>query len=128
MDNTMKIAAKATVVDKTGTHLKLMKGGVLSAVNESNLIVAWVSNRKQQTSIHEQHLTFSSRGFARARHLQRSKKCSMHLKNDAKNWVCRFRRWWSSTIVALLKTSSSGHCLRPTCVWTSSISLTGQSA
>ena len=50
MDNTMKIAAKATVVDKTGTHLKLMKGGVLSAVNESNLIVAWVSNRKQQTS------------------------------------------------------------------------------
>jgi hypothetical protein len=44
MDNTMKISAKATVVNKKGTHLKLMKGGVLSAVNESSLIVAWVSN------------------------------------------------------------------------------------
>jgi hypothetical protein len=42
LDNTMKVAAKALVVDTSGTHSRLMKGGILSALSERNLIIAWV--------------------------------------------------------------------------------------
>lgn len=47
LDNTFKIANKATVVDKNGTHVKLMKGGILSVINEMNEIVAWVCHTLQ---------------------------------------------------------------------------------
>jgi hypothetical protein len=42
LDNTFKVASKATVVDKDGTHCKLTKGGVLNVMNESTEIIAWV--------------------------------------------------------------------------------------
>lgn len=42
MDNMFKLAAKATVVDGNGTHSKLMGGGILSVINESSEIIAWV--------------------------------------------------------------------------------------
>lgn len=43
LDNTFKIAAKATVVSKDGTHTKLLKGGILSVINEASEIISWVS-------------------------------------------------------------------------------------
>jgi hypothetical protein len=43
LDNTFKVAAKATVVNKNGTHCKLTKGGILNVINESDEIMAWVS-------------------------------------------------------------------------------------
>jgi hypothetical protein len=42
LDNTFKILSKAVVVGKGGTHLKLMKGGVLDVMNEEGDVVAWV--------------------------------------------------------------------------------------
>lgn len=42
LDNTFKLAAKATVVDGNGAHSKLMGGGILSVINECNEIIAWV--------------------------------------------------------------------------------------
>ena len=44
LDNTFKSAAKATVVDKSKGRTKLLKGGVLSVLNEKNEIISWVSN------------------------------------------------------------------------------------
>ncbi|KAJ7124769.1 hypothetical protein C8R43DRAFT_1135450 [Mycena crocata] len=41
LDNTFKAAAKATVIDDSKTRAKLMKGGILSVLNEVNLIIAW---------------------------------------------------------------------------------------
>jgi len=43
LDNTYKVASKAMVVDKDGTRMKLLKGGILSLINEINEILAWVS-------------------------------------------------------------------------------------
>ncbi|KAJ7130666.1 hypothetical protein C8R46DRAFT_1236100 [Mycena filopes] len=40
-DNTFKAAGKATVVNAAKTRTKLMKGGILSVLNEVNEIVAW---------------------------------------------------------------------------------------
>jgi hypothetical protein len=48
LDNTFKITAKATVVDKNGTHTRLLKGGILSVINEANEIIAWVSSAGQR--------------------------------------------------------------------------------
>jgi hypothetical protein len=42
LDNTLKIASKATVVDKNGTRIKLMKGGVLSIINQISQTISWV--------------------------------------------------------------------------------------
>lgn len=42
LDNTFKVMKKATVVEKDKTHTKIMKGGVLSVINERNEIIAWV--------------------------------------------------------------------------------------
>ena len=47
LDNTNKIEKKAVIIDKDGTHTRLVKGGVLSALNEKNEIVSWVSTRLQ---------------------------------------------------------------------------------
>ncbi|KAJ3559149.1 hypothetical protein NM688_g520 [Phlebia brevispora] len=41
MDATFKVAKKVAVVDKVKRHKDLMKGGVLSMINESNKIIAW---------------------------------------------------------------------------------------
>lgn len=43
LDNTFKAANKATVVDSAKNHMKLMKGGILSVINEINLIISWVN-------------------------------------------------------------------------------------
>jgi hypothetical protein len=43
LDNTFKVSAKATVVDKDGKHCKLTKGGILNTINETDKIMAWVS-------------------------------------------------------------------------------------
>ncbi|KAJ7161440.1 hypothetical protein C8R43DRAFT_947636 [Mycena crocata] len=40
-DNTFKAAAKATIVDASKTRTKLMKGGILSMLNEVNETVTW---------------------------------------------------------------------------------------
>jgi hypothetical protein len=42
MDSTFKAAGKAVVIDKQKVHTKVMKGGILSALNEWNEIVSWV--------------------------------------------------------------------------------------
>ncbi|KAJ6502910.1 hypothetical protein C8R47DRAFT_1251855 [Mycena vitilis] len=41
LDNTFKAAGKATVVDESKAHTKLMKGGILSILNERNEIISW---------------------------------------------------------------------------------------
>ncbi|KAF7294249.1 hypothetical protein HMN09_01153400 [Mycena chlorophos] len=42
LDNTFKSAIKATVVEaETYAHLKLMKGGILTVLNEMNQIISW---------------------------------------------------------------------------------------
>lgn len=45
MDNTVKVRSKATVIDKDKTHIVLMKGGVLSILNENNEINHGISGR-----------------------------------------------------------------------------------
>lgn len=42
LDNTFKSAGKAVVVDKDRNRVKLLKGGVLSVINEKSEILAWV--------------------------------------------------------------------------------------
>jgi hypothetical protein len=42
LDHTFKAPAKALVVDSHRKHTRPMKGGLLSALNESDLILAWV--------------------------------------------------------------------------------------
>jgi hypothetical protein len=42
LDNTFRVAKKATVVDNQKMHTNVMKGGVLSVINEKAEIVAWV--------------------------------------------------------------------------------------
>lgn len=43
LDNTFKLAAKVTVVEHgDSSHSKLMKGGILSVINKSSEILAWV--------------------------------------------------------------------------------------
>ncbi|KAK7000737.1 hypothetical protein R3P38DRAFT_3218571 [Favolaschia claudopus] len=41
LDHTFKVAKKATVVDSSNERSKLMKGGVLSVLNEVNQIISW---------------------------------------------------------------------------------------
>ncbi|GBE83061.1 hypothetical protein SCP_0501070 [Sparassis crispa] len=41
MDHTFRVAGKASVVDGKRNHLKMMKGGVLSVINENNEIISW---------------------------------------------------------------------------------------
>ncbi|KAJ7277282.1 hypothetical protein C8J57DRAFT_1713702 [Mycena rebaudengoi] len=41
LDNTYKAARKATVVDDSRVHTQFMKGGILSILNEANLIISW---------------------------------------------------------------------------------------
>ncbi|KAJ7872646.1 hypothetical protein B0H14DRAFT_2291039, partial [Mycena olivaceomarginata] len=41
VDNTFKAASKATVAHSSKTRTKLMKGGILSVLNECNEIIAW---------------------------------------------------------------------------------------
>ncbi|KAF8240650.1 hypothetical protein L208DRAFT_1231515, partial [Tricholoma matsutake] len=43
LDNTFKLAVKVTIVNKDRTHTKVMKGGILSMLNEDNEIMSWVS-------------------------------------------------------------------------------------
>jgi len=42
LDNTFKSAEKAVIIDKNKTRVKMMKGGILSVINESNEILTWV--------------------------------------------------------------------------------------
>ena len=42
MDNTNKVGHKMTVTEKNKAHTKIMKGGVLSAINEKGEIISWV--------------------------------------------------------------------------------------
>ena len=42
LDNTFKSAGKAVVVDKDRNRVKLLKGGILSVINEKSEILAWV--------------------------------------------------------------------------------------
>lgn len=44
LDNTYKAASKATVIDESKARTKLMKGGILSVLNEMNLIISWVKS------------------------------------------------------------------------------------
>ncbi|KAJ6460701.1 hypothetical protein C8R47DRAFT_1226202 [Mycena vitilis] len=41
LDNTFKAANKATVVDDSKAHTRVMKGGILSVLNELNQIISW---------------------------------------------------------------------------------------
>ncbi|KAJ7182935.1 hypothetical protein C8R43DRAFT_968527 [Mycena crocata] len=41
LDNTFKVASKATIVENDKSHKNLMKGGVLSVLNELNDIISW---------------------------------------------------------------------------------------
>ena len=42
MDNTNKVGHKTMVMVKDRIHMKIMKGGVLSVINETDEIIAWV--------------------------------------------------------------------------------------
>lgn len=42
LDNTFKAAKKAVVLEKTKERTKLLKGGILSILNEKNEIIGWV--------------------------------------------------------------------------------------
>jgi hypothetical protein len=42
LDNTFRVSGKATIIDNQKTRVKLLKGGVLSFLNEEGDIVAWV--------------------------------------------------------------------------------------
>lgn len=42
LDNTFKAAKKAVVLEKTKERTKLLKGGILSVLNEKNEIIGWV--------------------------------------------------------------------------------------
>lgn len=42
LDNTFKSAGKAVIVDTDRNRVKLLKGGVLSVINEKSEIIAWV--------------------------------------------------------------------------------------
>lgn len=42
MDATFKVAKKAAVVNPEKAHEILMKGGIMSMINEFNEIIAWV--------------------------------------------------------------------------------------
>lgn len=70
VDNSFKIGNKASVIEKgkSGTRLKVWKGGILTALNEDNMILAWVSSfQPVHQSITYVGLGFS--GFARVAHL-----------------------------------------------------------
>ncbi|TFY51214.1 hypothetical protein EVG20_g11108 [Dentipellis fragilis] len=41
LDNTFKMSGKATVIHEKTTRLKVMKGGILSIINELNEIITW---------------------------------------------------------------------------------------
>ena len=45
LDNTFKSAGKAVVVDKAKNRVRLLKGGVLSVINEKSEILAWVCHQ-----------------------------------------------------------------------------------
>ncbi|KAJ6456223.1 hypothetical protein C8R47DRAFT_1203691 [Mycena vitilis] len=49
LDNTFKAAGKATVVDESKAHTKLMKGGILSILNERNEIISWASRIQKRS-------------------------------------------------------------------------------
>ena len=42
LDNTFQAAGKASVVDKQKTRSKVMKGGILTAINEISETLSWV--------------------------------------------------------------------------------------
>ena len=48
LDNTFKISNKLMVKDRDKTYTKLLKGGVLSVLNQKNDIVAWVGFKQLQ--------------------------------------------------------------------------------
>ena len=48
LDNTFKISNKLMVKDRDKTYTKLLKGGVLSVLNQKNDIVAWVGVKQLQ--------------------------------------------------------------------------------
>lgn len=58
LDNTFKSAGKAVVVDKDKNRVKLLKGGVLSVINEKSEILAWVRHGCQNNSL--EHYLFQS--------------------------------------------------------------------
>jgi hypothetical protein len=43
LDNTFKAANKATLTSKDGQKAREIKGRILTVLNESNEIIAWVS-------------------------------------------------------------------------------------
>lgn len=68
VDNSFKIGNKASVVDKGGTRLKVWKGGILSVINERNLIIAWVSTYLHLSPSSIQLILTLSSGSARVPH------------------------------------------------------------
>ena len=42
MDNTNKVGHETMIMEKNRVHMKIMKGGVLSVINERSEIIAWV--------------------------------------------------------------------------------------
>jgi hypothetical protein len=52
LDNTFKVAKKATVVDHQKARTQVMKGGILSVINEKNEILAWVCVTRESSGDH----------------------------------------------------------------------------
>lgn len=52
VDNTFRAAAKATVVDKNKARSKMMKGGILTMINEQNEIISWVRTKYLRSCSH----------------------------------------------------------------------------
>jgi hypothetical protein len=47
LDNTFRVAKKATIADQQKARTQVMKGGILSIINENNEILAWVRHSVQ---------------------------------------------------------------------------------
>ncbi|KAA1474099.1 hypothetical protein DENSPDRAFT_852057 [Dentipellis sp. KUC8613] len=62
LDNTFRLSGKATVIYEKTTRLKLMKGGILSVINELNEIISWrFCQSEATTEIREQLLGLRKR-------------------------------------------------------------------
>jgi hypothetical protein len=57
LDNTFKSAGKAVVIDKDRNRVKLLKGGILSVINEKSEILAWVC-RQNNFLVHHYSFQF----------------------------------------------------------------------
>jgi len=110
LDNTFKSAGKAVVVDKDRNRVKLLKGGVLSVINEKSEIIAWVCH--QHNFLEWYSFSLIGSAFVRVHHQQKFVSFWMELRGDAVSEKGYFRRSWLLTIAARFGDKSVKLCLK----------------